>query len=84
MTRAVASGAWRRAAISMVEAGTGTGKSLAYLIPAALCRRWRAAERVVVSTNTINLQEQLVAQGRPGAAGVAERDAGGRRRRRTR
>ncbi|HZU85978.1 MAG TPA: exonuclease domain-containing protein, partial [Anaerolineaceae bacterium] len=43
----------------MVEAGTGTGKSFAYLVPAAL---WalRNGLRVVISTNTINLQEQLV------------------------
>lgn len=42
----------------MVEAGTGTGKSLAYLIPAA--RFALATEApVVISTNTINLQEQL-------------------------
>ncbi|MBN1956266.1 MAG: DEAD/DEAH box helicase [Anaerolineae bacterium] len=42
----------------MVEAPTGVGKSLAYLIPAAY---WAAKnqERVVISTNTINLQEQL-------------------------
>src|SRR5664279_269616 len=41
-----------------VEAGTGVGKSLAYLIPAilfAVARRRKA----VVSTHTINLQEQL-------------------------
>ncbi|HJV33658.1 helicase C-terminal domain-containing protein [Geomonas sp.] len=45
--------------VDVIEAGTGTGKSLAYLLPAAL---WsvRNKERVVVSTNTINLQEQLV------------------------
>ncbi len=44
--------------VAVIEAGTGTGKSLAYLIPAIL---WavRNRERVVVSTNTINLQEQL-------------------------
>lgn len=43
----------------LVEAGTGTGKSMAYLLPAA---RWavRNRERTVISTNTINLQEQLV------------------------
>jgi len=42
----------------LVEAPTGVGKSLAYLIPAAY---WAVqnGERVVVSTNTINLQEQL-------------------------
>ncbi|PLX83495.1 MAG: helicase [Desulfuromonas sp.] len=45
--------------LGVVEAGTGTGKSLAYLVPAIL---WALGneERVVVSTNTINLQEQLV------------------------
>lgn len=42
----------------LVEAGTGTGKSLAYLIPAFA---WAAqnGEHVIVSTNTINLQDQL-------------------------
>jgi len=45
--------------IAVVEAGTGVGKSLAYLIPAIY---WATQnnERCVVSTNTINLQEQLV------------------------
>lgn len=43
----------------LVEAGTGTGKSLAYLVPAA-CHSVGTGERVVVSTNTINLQEQLL------------------------
>ena len=44
--------------IAIVEAGTGTGKSLAYLLPAAA---WalQNGERTVISTNTINLQEQL-------------------------
>ncbi len=43
----------------LVEAGTGTGKSFAYLIPAAL---WaiQNKKRVVISTNTINLQDQLI------------------------
>jgi ATP-dependent DNA helicase DinG len=40
---------------SIVEAGTGVGKSLAYLVPAL-----QAGARVVVSTGTIALQEQLV------------------------
>ena len=48
-----------RGARLMVEAGTGVGKSLAYLLPAALYAI-RNGQRVVVSTNTINLQEQLV------------------------
>jgi ATP-dependent DNA helicase DinG len=38
----------------LVEAGTGTGKTLAYLVPAIL-----SGQRVVVSTGTKNLQEQL-------------------------
>src|SRR5580692_1756345 len=38
----------------IVEAGTGTGKTLAYLVPAL-----QSGRRVVVSTGTKNLQEQL-------------------------
>jgi ATP-dependent DNA helicase DinG len=43
----------------IVEAGTGTGKTLAYLIPAI---EWaiKNEKKVVVTTNTINLQEQLL------------------------
>ncbi len=50
--------------VSIVEAGTGTGKSLAYLLPAV---RWAQenAERTVISTNTINLQEQLAEKDLP-------------------
>lgn len=50
--------------VAIVEAGTGTGKSLAYLIPAA---RWAQenSERTVLSTNTINLQEQLAGKDLP-------------------
>jgi ATP-dependent DNA helicase DinG len=43
----------------MVEAGTGTGKSYAYLVPAAYWAMQNNAH-VVISTNTINLQDQLV------------------------
>jgi DNA polymerase-3 subunit epsilon/ATP-dependent DNA helicase DinG len=42
----------------MVEAGTGTGKSIAYLLPAITFAHLNG-ERVVISTNTINLQDQL-------------------------
>ncbi|MFC5448129.1 ATP-dependent DNA helicase DinG [Paenibacillus aestuarii] len=42
----------------MIEAGTGTGKSLGYLIP-ALYYGIRHEKKIVVSTHTINLQEQL-------------------------
>lgn len=50
-----------------VEAGTGVGKSLAYLIPAAIWAR-RNKERVVISTYTRNLQEQLFYKDIPLAA----------------
>ena len=43
----------------LVEAGTGTGKSLAYLIPAAM-HAIQNGRRVVISTHTIALQDQLV------------------------
>ncbi|MDY7110490.1 MAG: helicase C-terminal domain-containing protein [Planctomycetota bacterium] len=43
----------------LVEAGTGVGKSFAYLIP-AIKRIVDHDERVVVATNTINLQEQVL------------------------
>jgi ATP-dependent DNA helicase DinG len=59
--------------VALVEAGTGTGKSLAYLVPAA---RWAVenGERTVVSTNTINLQEQLVAKDLPLVADLLEEE----------
>ncbi len=57
MLRLVA-GLFNEGGVGIVEAGTGTGKSLAYLMPAAA---WalQNGERTVISTNTINLQEQL-------------------------
>lgn len=50
--------------ITLIEAGTGTGKSIAYLVPALI---WAAQykERTVISTHTINLQEQLVSKDIP-------------------
>jgi ATP-dependent DNA helicase DinG len=50
--------------VGLLEAGTGVGKSLGYLVPAL---RWARAngERTIVSTNTINLQEQLVGKDLP-------------------
>ncbi len=58
MLRAVAR-AFNHGEHLMVEAGTGTGKSMAYLIPAIY---WATTnnQRVVISTNTINLQDQLL------------------------
>lgn len=51
--------AYRDESIALIEAGTGIGKSVAYLVPAIL---WAAkfGERTVISTNTITLQEQLI------------------------
>lgn len=43
----------------MVEAGTGTGKTLAYLIP-AIAAIIRDKKRIIISTGTKNLQEQLM------------------------
>ena len=48
----------------LAEAGTGVGKTLAYLVPAAL-HALRHNTRVVVSTNTINLQEQILTKDVP-------------------
>src|SRR4051812_314100 len=43
----------------MVEAGTGVGKSFAYLVPAILAAA-ESGKKVVISTHTISLQEQLL------------------------
>lgn len=63
MLRAVTE-AFNRQDHLMVEAGTGTGKSIAYLLPAI---HWAVKnnERVVISTDTINLQEQLLTKDIP-------------------
>ncbi len=68
----------------VVEAGTGVGKSFAYLVPAILATGEKKQNggddeddapprRVVISTHTISLQEQLLDEGHPA---LAERDAG--------
>jgi ATP-dependent DNA helicase DinG len=62
MARAVAAAMEGRSHL-LVEAGTGVGKSYAYLIPAML--RCLRGETVVIATNTIALQEQLVAKDVP-------------------
>lgn len=58
MVNAVAT-AFNEDGIAVIEAPTGVGKTMAYLLAAAL---WavRNRERVVISTRTINLQEQIV------------------------
>jgi ATP-dependent DNA helicase DinG len=59
--------------VALLEAGTGVGKSFAYLVPAIL---WALQndERTVVSTNTINLQEQLVGKDLPLLARALSRE----------
>ncbi len=56
--------AFNNGGVALLEAGTGVGKSLGYLVPAL---RWAAAngQRTIVSTNTITLQEQLVTKDLP-------------------
>jgi ATP-dependent DNA helicase DinG len=49
----------------MVEAGTGVGKSFSYLIPAVLAATAGKGCRVVISTHTISLQEQLLTKDIP-------------------
>src|SRR5258707_4294848 len=49
----------------MVEAGTGVGKSFAYLVPAIQAALADKDCRVVVSTHTIGLQEQLIRKDLP-------------------
>ena len=70
MARAV-NEAFNNDEVAVIEAGTGVGKSLAYLVPALL---WalKNRERVVISTNTINLQEQLMQKDLPAIKDYAE------------
>ena len=49
-----AAGTLQHGGVLLAEAGTGTGKTLAYLVPAILSR-----QRVLISTGTKNLQEQI-------------------------
>jgi Rad3-related DNA helicase/DNA polymerase III epsilon subunit-like protein len=55
----------------MVEAGTGVGKSLAYLTPLAIWAA-RTGKRAVVATHTVNLQEQLADRDLPTVAGLLD------------
>ena len=56
--------AYNDGGVLLLEAGTGVGKSFAYLVPALAWARANG-ERTVVTTNTINLQEQLVGKDLP-------------------
>ena len=62
--------------VALVEAGTGVGKSLAYLVPAALLAL-QTGERVVISTHTRNLQQQLDEHDIPQLREMIERVAPG-------
>ena len=66
MVRAVASAISRRRH-HVIEAGTGVGKSLAYLVPAVM-----SGERVVIATATKNLQDQLAKKDAPQVAAHAK------------
>ena len=61
--------AFQRESTAVIEAGTGVGKSMAYLIPAMQHAKDRK-ERVLVSTNTISLQDQLMEEDLPIAAKI--------------
>ncbi len=68
-------GAFNAGELRIAEAGTGVGKSLAYLIPAF---QWvlENDERVVISTATINLQQQLVDKDIPLVSRILGRNPG--------
>ncbi len=57
----------------IIEAGTGTGKTLAYLIPAI---KWAVVnkKKVIIATNTINLQEQLLLKDIPLAKSIIKEE----------
>ena len=57
--------------MAIIEAGTGTGKSLAYLYPGLIQAR-RAGRPLIVSTNTINLQHQLFSKDLPLLAAICK------------
>lgn len=58
---------------SFIEAGTGVGKSLAYLVPAIL-HSLKQDEKVVISTETIALQNQLISKDIPLLQEIIEED----------
>ena len=74
MAEAVAT-AWTKAEHLLVQAGTGTGKSLAYLVPALLYAD-ASGKPAVVATATLALQAQLVDRDLPLLAGAVEPELG--------
>ena len=77
MMRSVAQALSRKEHL-LVEAGTGTGKSIAYLLPAIRFALQNNAQ-VIISTNTINLQEQLINKDIPGLLRCLGKDGEGLR-----
>lgn len=73
MTRAIAN-AFNSREHLMIEAGTGVGKSLAYLVPSILWA-WTNDTPVIVSTATRNLQSQLINSDIPRALKALDRHA---------
>lgn len=65
--------AFNKNKLAVIEAGTGVGKSLAYLLPAI---KWaeQNQERIVISTGTINLQQQLIDKDIPLALEILQSD----------
>ena len=61
----------------LVQAGTGTGKSLGYLVP-AMVHAVHTGGRVVVSTATLALQRQVLTKDAPLAAEAVEQVTGTR------
>lgn len=57
--------AYERDAICAIEAGTGIGKSFAYLVPALMYAFEDSEDRTVIATSTINLQRQLMEKDLP-------------------
>lgn len=64
---------------ALIQAGTGTGKSLAYLVP-AVARAVREQERIVVSTATLALQRQVYTKDLPAVIDALEPVLGERAR----
>ena len=73
MARAVAKAAIERPGHLVVEAGTGVGKSFAYLVP-AIQAAIEHKKKIVVSTHTIALQEQLLKKDIPFLQSVMEEE----------
>ncbi|MFO7973745.1 MAG: helicase C-terminal domain-containing protein [Candidatus Hydrogenedentota bacterium] len=68
----VVANAFNEQGIAVIEAPTGIGKTIAYLLPAA---QWaiQNRERIVISTRTINLQEQIMQKDIPDLAACLEK-----------